>query len=94
MRKPSKMAFDLNRNDCLFGTIVAVNHYGITIRLDVGGEGVTDMVFAFAHSSGKIGQRVLVSINYFNKTHNSFAVSIDSFLSESAVGLGKKLPPS
>lgn len=84
MKKRKAMPYGMCRNDSIYGTIVATNHSGIRIHLDMDDYEADCKVFAFAFSGGKIGQRVLASINYFNEKHDSFAATIDSYLPEAA----------
>jgi len=80
--KNQTLPYDLYRNDSLYGTIVSTNGSGIRILLEMDDESITEAVYAFASSGGKIGQKVLVSIQWFNTTHNNFRVTVDSYITE------------
>jgi hypothetical protein len=81
MKEREALPYGISRKDSICGTVIAENNYGIKIRLDFAEPEIDDEVFAFAYSYGKIGDRVLASINYFNQKHNNFSATIDSYLS-------------
>ena len=80
--KNQTLPYDLYRNNSLYGTIVSTNGSGIRILLEMDDESITEDVYAFASSGGRIGQKVLVSIQWFNTTHNNFRVIVDSYITE------------
>ena len=74
------MPHNIDRLDNLYGTIVSTNRSGVNILLDL--DDVSENVFAYAFSSGKVGQRVLVTVRRHSERFNNFQVSVDSYLHE------------
>lgn len=79
MKEQEALPYGISRKDSIIGTVIDTNKYGIKIRLDVDEPITNDAVFAFAYCYGEIGDHVLASVRYFNKRHNNFSVTIDSF---------------
>lgn len=77
-----ELPYGYNKMDVVAGTVVRSSRAGIDILLDNDGSEPTEERKAFARCMGKIGQRVLVSLRYYNEDRNNFFARLDGYLDE------------
>lgn len=82
------LPFGYSRMDSVSGTVVRSSHVGIEVALDAGDSDSPGPATAFVRCGGRIGQRVLVSLKYFNKGRGNFYATLDSYLDDGPARAG------
>ena len=80
------LPYGLFRMDTVAGTVVLSTRAGVEVLLDADGIEAPGPVRAFVRCHGSIGQRMLVSLRYFNEKRGNFFALLDGYL--------EKLPPA
>ena len=79
------LPFGFCRMDTVAGTVVRACHAGVEVALDMDDLDAGGTAKAFVRCGGKVGQRVLVSLQYFNKKRENFFALLDCYLNDGPV---------